>query len=290
MMSQAEQQRRSIPAPAGEPQVVELVGQRDPVYPRACGGTRSSVMMVSTCRGLSPRLRGNRADRQPSGMSNGSIPAPAGEPSPPLHQMILDWAYPRACGGTFISCPCISLANGLSPRLRGNRTATTCSMRLKRPIPAPAGEPRNQLVIELAQGAYPRACGGTAAWQVICPTPTGLSPRLRGNPALAGMNDCTRGSIPAPAGEPDSGNAHTASHMVYPRACGGTAQWMTERGDNHGLSPRLRGNHHTVPKGRHTDLSPRLRGNRVGTLLWMGRRRSIPAPAGEPLPLPMASP
>ena len=72
--------RRSIPARAGEPIVVEHV--RSPtevikVYPRACGGTFDSSI-------------------------KGSIPARAGEPHAPKgearHRRIQ--VYPRACGGT----------------------------------------------------------------------------------------------------------------------------------------------------------------------------------------------
>ena len=73
------------------------------------------------------------------------------------------------------------------------------------------------------------------------------------------------GSIPACAGEPESGISRRVSSGVYPRVCGGTRshgrgpQWVA------GLSPRVRGN---LP-------GPHRAGERLG---------SIPACAGEPAP------
>ena len=71
------------------------------------------------------------------------------------------------------------------------------------------------------------------------------------------------GSIPAPAGEPPGAAVFLPPRTVYPRACGGTAY-------PHHLSLSLHG------------LSPRLRGNLPALRLMKPRRRSIPAPAGEP--------
>ena len=71
-------------------------------------------------------------------------------------------------------------------------------------------------------------------------------------------------SIPAPAGEPISGVQAVVGVAVYPRACGGTDD--TE-----------------MPLANLVGLSPRLRGNLVGATLNQIKRRSIPAPAGEPI-------
>ena len=71
------------------------------------------------------------------------------------------------------------------------------------------------------------------------------------------------GSIPAHAGEPTTPLSSTSSPGVYPRACGGTAGRVGRRSSLWGLSPRMRGN-------PGTSRGP------------AGRRRSIPAHAGEP--------
>ena len=73
-------------------------------------------------------------------------------------------------------------------------------------------------------------------------------------------------SIPAPAGEPERCTIRGCDNEVYPRACGGTPplpQWTHRR----------------------CGLSPRLRGNRRWTTTAVAARRSIPAPAGEPMPV-----
>ena len=70
---------------------------------------------------------------------------------------------------------------------------------------------------------------------------------------------------------------------VYPRACGGTQRMAGHLFHRPGLSPRVRG---TDRLDRRLDgitgLSPRVRGNRYGIERCHGRRRSIPARAGEP--------
>ena len=91
---------------------------------------------------------------------------------------------------------------------------------------------------------YPRACGGTGDPVRRCPIP--------------------RRSIPAPAGEPAGTRKRRTRSTVYPRACGGT-------GLRHEKESGWRG------------LSPRLRGNRDDRRLCDHGRRSIPAPAGEPV-------
>ena len=70
----------SIPAPAGEPDVLTARADGDGVYPRACGGTQVWFDSVSAWAGLSPRLRGNRGRMTEVNTRLGSIPAPAGEP------------------------------------------------------------------------------------------------------------------------------------------------------------------------------------------------------------------
>ena len=132
---------RSIPAPAGEPFVETGKADRPWVYPRACGGTFRVVGSKSFMTGLSPRLRGNRILATPNMRLIGSIPAPAGEPR--LHPARRDrgLVYPRACGGTSLTCDGCWGWLGLSPRLRGNRVVADAVHHAVGSIPAPAGEP-----------------------------------------------------------------------------------------------------------------------------------------------------
>ena len=108
-------------------------------------------------------------------------------------------------------------------------------------------------------------CGGTAVQGDNGIQGWGLSPRVRGNPTPAPDAFSSRRSIPACAGEPqaDVGSAETTE--VYPRVCGGT---QCRR----------------LSMSRTEGLSPRVRGNLGDTARVHGRRGSIPACAGEPLP------
>ena len=92
---------------------------------------------------------------------------------------------------------------------------------------------------------------------------SGLSPRVRGNPARPEPGRARRRSIPACAGEPQQPGYPNPMPEVYPRVCGGT---FTAHQFNY------------VIKG----LSPRVRGNRTTTTVERNCVRSIPACAGEP--------
>ena len=92
---------------------------------------------------------------------------------------------------------------------------------------------------------------------------SGLSPRVRGNPALI-LDCCAMSrSIPACAGEPHTCIPIYIHYRVYPRVCGGTEANIATADRFQGLSPRVRGNH-TI----------------MGDLF--SPERSIPACAGEP--------
>ena len=167
------------------------------------------------------------------------------------------------CGGTHTSAPCDAVAQGLSPRVRGNRLHRESRAVQTGSIPACAGEPHYRRPPRSPQAVYPRVCGGTTSADddvVYC---MGLSPRVRGNLWFLGSVAGFPGSIPACAGEPAAGAADSAAHTVYPRVCGGTSQSVARRRAVVGLSPRVRGN--PTMQSRHK-----------------GRRGSIPACAGEP--------
>ena len=253
----------SIPARAGEPGAPCWSSKTLWVYPRACGGT--GVMLISSTPqyGLSPRVRGNRCHWAHPPRGPRSIPARAGEPPRSLCG-IAKWAvYPRACGGTEGSVLVQEEGDGLSPRVRGNRTAPGITGRRWRSIPARAGEPDVSPLIHSAIRVYPRACGGTGQAVAAVDQQQGLSPRVRGNHAGTAAQPGGAGSIPARAGEPHRLVVPPDPARVYPRACGGTDAGFGGRVPVEGLSPRVRGNRPLV----------------AVVALVLG---SIPARAGEP--------
>ena len=195
------------------------------VYPRVCGGTprRPAIGLVGS--GLSPRVRGNPSPlRSDKGLSR-SIPACAGEPGatgakgdakqvyPRVcgephgtgNDLRKRAVYPRVCGGTPTWCYCDRRRRGLSPRVRGNRLQGLPVHRPVRSIPACAGEPQALHLIEHLRKVYPRVCGGTSGRGFVHQGRYGLSPRVRGNLGVPTCRAAQPGSIPACAGEPETG-------------------------------------------------------------------------------------
>ena len=233
----------SIPACAGEPRPRCPAPRPCRVYPRVCGGTRGSSVIGGSAGGLSPRVRGNRGRGSQHESRRRSIPACAGEPRRAIPASRAGRVYPRVCGGTLAVAVSISVALGLSPRVRGNPADHHPHDALSGSIPACAGEPLPSFRPHSAVPVYPRVCGGTAPSALACAVPAGLSPRVRGNPRRDSRSASGRRSIPACAGEPGCGTQHTAPDEVYPRVCGGTDGQDGADGQSWGLSPRVRGNH-----------------------------------------------
>ena len=94
------------------------------------------------------------------------------------------------------------LAEGLSPRVRGNPFCTVSSVVARWSIPACAGEPLRRSRRCRWGGVYPRVCGGTPLPVDARHEYHGLSPRVRGNPCEGLITPMPDGSIPACAGEP----------------------------------------------------------------------------------------
>ena len=131
---------------------------------------------------------------------------------------------------------------GSSPRLRGTLPRAPRRRHARRFIPAPAGNASTSRASASHPTVHPRACGE----------------RVRRSLTSRSV----RWFIPAPAGNAISPAAAGSARPVHPRACGERGR----RGDGiltaGGSSPRLRG-------------TPRHRADQLG------RRRFIPAPAGN---------
>ena len=68
--------------------------------------------------------------------------------------------YPRVCGGARKCLTKVACVSGLSPRVRGSRLPIRTVCRLRRSIPACAGEPSAHPDSVSAAKVYPRVCGG----------------------------------------------------------------------------------------------------------------------------------
>ena len=192
--------------------------------------------------GLSPRVRGNHVYVVSAPWQHGSIPACAGEPFfCPLQREAIR-VYPRVCGGTWSDLAGEQIAEGLSPRVRGNPFTGGGGGSDGGSIPACAGEPWPGASLRYRCRVYPRVCGGTPFRVQSNDNVPGLSPRVRGNPLPRPVKRQCAGSIPACAGEPWSSPPALAKSRVYPRVCGGTLGGIGGEHRELGLSPRVRGN------------------------------------------------
>ena len=130
---------RFIPAPAGNGRNSCLIRCFIPVYPRACGERFTLDHRMPQSYGLSPRLRGTVGQVVEHLAGQRFIPAPAGNgrafpriaTDPPV--------YPRACGERLSPQQVRTIADGLSPRLRGTAGEEIAGSLHRRFIPAPAG-------------------------------------------------------------------------------------------------------------------------------------------------------
>ena len=241
--------QRSIPACTGEPRRLGHQRRKSQVYPRVYGGTPAPRRKQASCRGLSPRVRGNRASVRKSGCRAGSIPACTGEPAAPRPVCRVPGVYPRVYGGTATYRPCPAHRDGLSPRVRGNPPRYGYVFGLNGSIPACTGEPYIGLAAGPYAGVYPRVYGGTALLISLSPCSGGLSPRVRGNRQRRVVQIPSIGSIPACTGEPVQPRQRGSVTAVYPRVYGGTARAPDGQGAGTGLSPRVRGNRACAPYG-----------------------------------------
>ena len=170
----------SIPACAGDPSGHRGGRGSQWVYPRVCGGSEDVQYTAAHAQGLSPRVRGIPPPRDSIRGRSRSIPACAGDPSPPKSAMRMCAVYPRVCGGS----PDINTGGrtnrGLSPRVRGIRRQASPSRAVAGSIPACAGDPMSVKGEIDLMAVYPRVCGGSASHFGHSGEVNGLSPRVRG--------------------------------------------------------------------------------------------------------------
>ena len=231
----------SIPACAGEAQLVRGGGAANEVYPRVCGGSIALHEPIRIAWGLSPRVRGKLQRLVGILVRRGSIPACAGEARGRGKRGGRNRVYPRVCGGSYRTFGIGRNPVGLSPRVRGKLWQRGKAPPPLRSIPACAGEASLAGRHCRPASVYPRVCGGSSAYLTKRVPRPGLSPRVRGKriPFVNGRLDDR--SIPACAGEALPGAWRSSWPAVYPRVCGGSAAARQNAIRSAGLSPRVRG-------------------------------------------------
>ena len=256
----------TIPAGAGTPLVGVKVLNRHGDYPRGCGDTSRLTLTSPDGLGLSPRVRGHQTATLKQCAKQGTIPAGAGTPGTTRRGENRLWDYPRGCGDTSMSRAARISPAGLSPRVRGHRTAFDVGFLAGGTIPAGAGTPQQAIGSATQIGDYPRGCGDTLALESVYVALQGLSPRVRGHHRRLANRSLPVGTIPAGAGTPSPNTARRPACRDYPRGCGDTLKDLNRHGSFLGLSPRVRGHRRltrpcssapgTIPAGAGTPLWP----------------------------------
>ena len=190
-----------IPARAGEPSACIAPPPRPTVHPRAGGGAARLFDASSTRTGSSPRVRGSPSWLLPSVISDGFIPARAGEPSSAPSTATALAVHPRACGGAAEGVGEVGALDGF--------------------IPARAGEPETPSTRPRCSAVHPRACGGAPVGVGDHVLLIGSSPRVRGSRRRDRVDRLGLRFIPARAGEPCGWSGEPPAAAVHPRACGG---------------------------------------------------------------------
>ena len=227
------------------------------------GETSAPSRSRDCARGLSPHVRGNRPSPYADAGCGGSIPACTGKPARWRAGRIGQRVYPRMYGETSERSSHSWRIAGLSPHVRGNRSAPPRSGPPGWSIPACTGKPHERRARAARCRVYPRMYGETGRPRHYQPPHSGLSPHVRGNPAGGSRSACQRRSIPACTGKPRREPRRQPPPVVYPRMYGETRRRRLVTTRNGGLSPHVRGN---LPASRD----------------YRTFRRSIPACTGKP--------
>ncbi len=159
---------------------------------------------------------------------------------------------------------------GLSPLVRGKRGVCFDWVLDGGSIPACAGETRSRRQSQGPVWVYPRLCGGNRLIHPDFVHGWGLSPLVRGKLGCDHPVVIITGSIPACAGETETLRRAFGAAGVYPRLCGGNFDVETGEAVSWGLSPLVRGKR-TV---KSSDIE---------------EKGSIPACAGETVPVGLCS-
>ena len=210
-------------------------------HPRACGENDAQRPGLTGGEGSSPRMRGKLYECPPVRFLLGLIPAHAGKtysrPSPTRRRQ----AHPRACGENAFAAWNDFTGGGSSPRMRGKHQLVYAARRRTRLIPAHAGKTFYTADAIRTYAAHPRACGENV--RVHCPWATGpgSSPRMRGKRSSRNPAAVALGLIPAHAGKTNNASTNHVSCWAHPRACGENTESISDKAEQAGSSPRMRG-------------------------------------------------
>ncbi len=241
--SSGDQDRRFIPAGAGNSIQYQLVTNNVSVHPRGCGELSYANLILSLKNGSSPRVRGTRKYFTKKDLDQRFIPAGAGNSLSTQSHKLFGAVHPRGCGELIITAQQKALINGSSPRVRGTPNNINPIINDNRFIPAGAGNSFDVIFNKTAIAVHPRGCGELCNNARLACRAGGSSPRVRGTLITTRNIVVVARFIPAGAGNSYAYEGRKQCRPVHPRGCGelscdsGICLFIN------GSSPRVRGTH-----------------------------------------------
>ena len=150
---------RFIPACAGNTSASAAWRSLVAVHPRVCGEHTILTCQALIEDGSSPRVRGTQWRVRANASVVRFIPACAGNTVPGNSLSMRSPVHPRVCGEHLTVMVELYPQCGSSPRVRGTRCGADASFRLRRFIPACAGNTSEYDCSKKSRSVHPRVCG-----------------------------------------------------------------------------------------------------------------------------------
>ena len=211
---------RFIPAHAGNTSRSISAASPGSVHPRACGEHGTGQTALGASSGSSPRMRGTRFHHCISRSAVRFIPARAGNTPPYPTPGMVRSVHPRACGEHTLNLVRLAEHVGSSPRMRGTPRQKRGRCRLRRFIPAHAGNTQGPSNTGPRPAVHPRAMRGKRRARHRHRRDRRSIPAWRGTRTATG-GDLSHGRfIPACAGNPTACCVRAGRQSVHPRTAG----------------------------------------------------------------------
>ena len=273
---------RIIPALAGNTGVTNPSRRARTDHPRSRGEYSRNRIKFRQGAGSSPLSRGIQIMHVRESLADRIIPALAGNTAAHVTAGRHRWDHPRSRGEYWVQSVGMDSCRGSSPLSRGILRIPHRPSRLRRIIPALAGNTRPPINPGQSQRDHPRSRGEYAVGGTQPREPRGSSPLSRGIQAGESTRGLTGGIIPALAGNTRQPGEQVHRCGDHPRSRG---EYRADRAEallEQGSSPLSRG----IPRGlsciyRRRRIIPALAGNTPISKSLVGMKSDHPRSRGE---------
>ena len=210
-------------------------------HPRVCGEQAVKMPRGLPVPGSPPRVRGT-GQKPPCRENSPRItPACAGNSARGYDRVRFGGDHPRVCGEQRFSNRASRYRVGSPPRVRGTVSASSEVSPGFRITPACAGNSRTFPPDRPRKWDHPRVCGEQEHDPSVQRAPEGSPPRVRGTEKNNCVENLEWGITPACAGNRRIPRRQLPGSRDHPRVCGEQLQIESEKSNNKGSPPRVRG-------------------------------------------------